>query len=292
MIHIRIVYINGTINTFAGNGTAGYAGDGGPATNSELNFPEGIAISSNGEVYIVDTGDNRIRIVYSNGTINTFAGDGNAGYAGDRGPSTTAELNLPEAITISPTGEIYIADTDNNRIRAVVNSPSSQCSNLGYFQSQSYCICPNSVMNSCISCFGINSGSTDVCSGHGMCIGPNNCQCYSGYIGYECQLSICYGVNQTASNICSGHGMCIGPNNCQCYSGYTGYECQLISCYGINETSPSVCSGHGICIGPNNCNCSSSFYGTECQIKREASFSLKLMINDFLLLLLSIVLIL
>ncbi len=208
----------------------GFLGDEGPATTAAFNSPIVVFASSTGEVYIADTGNNRIRIVYTNGTINTFAGDGTAGYAGDGGPATTAELNFPYGASMSSTGEIYVADTDNYRIRAVVNSPSSQCSDMGYYQSQNYCICPNSVMNSCISCFGINSGSTDMYSGHGICIGLNNCQCYSGYTGYESQLSICYGVNQTAINVCLGNGKYIGSNNCQYYSGCTGYECQLISC--------------------------------------------------------------
>jgi hypothetical protein len=138
---IRIIYSNGIINTFAGNGAPGYSGDGGPATSAQLNQPLSVAISSTDEVYIADWNNNRIRIIYSNGTINTFAGNGTRGYSGDGGPATSAQLNQPSSVAISSTNEVYIADSGNNRIRVVVNSPSSQCSYHGYYQNQTYCIC-------------------------------------------------------------------------------------------------------------------------------------------------------
>jgi len=245
------------IFTFAGNSTGAYSGDGGPATSAELNGPNGVAVFSTGEVYIADSWNNVIRVVFTNGTITTFAGNGTAGYYGNGGPATSAELNFLVGLAVSSTGEVYIADTFNRVIRIVVNSPSSQCSNEGYYQHQSYCICPNGVMNSCSSCYGINSSSSSICSGHGQCVSPNNCSCDNGYSRYECQLNICYGINQTSSNVCSGHGQCVSPNNCSCDSGYTGYNCELNICYGTNQTSSNVCSGHGQCVSPNNCNCDS-----------------------------------
>jgi hypothetical protein len=270
---VRIVYTNGIINTFAGNGfgagslnNGGYSGDGESATTAELNSPIGVSVSSNGDIYIADWGNNRIRIVYTNGTINTFAGNGNAGYYGDGGPATSAELYHPIGLAVSTTGEVYIADTWNSVIRVVVNSSSAECSNQGYYQNLNYCICSNGVMNSCSSCYGINSGYSSICSGHGQCVSPNNCSCDSGYTGYECQLISCYGINQTSPNVCSGHGQCISPNNCSCDSGYTGYNCQLNICYGINQVSSNVCSGRGECVSPNNCSCDSGYTGYECQL--------------------------
>jgi hypothetical protein len=254
------------IYTFAGDGTEGYYGDGGPATSAELYIPNGVTVSSTYQVYIGDSANNRIRVVYTNGTITTFAGTGTAGYSGDGGPATSAELNNPFGVTVSSTGEVYIADTYNSRIRVVVDSSSVECSNQGYYQNQSYCICSNGVMNSCSSCYGINSGSSSICSGHGQCVSPNNCSCNSGYTGYNCQLNICYGINQTSTNVCSGNGQCVSPNNCSCNSGYTGYNCQLNICYGINQTSSNVCSGHGQCVSPNNCSCDSGYTGYECQL--------------------------
>jgi hypothetical protein len=264
------------IYTFAGNGLEGYSGDEGPATSAELYFPTGTAVSLTGEVYIADTGNCVIRVVYTNGTISSFAGNGSPGYSGDGGPATSAELFNPYGVAVFSRNETYICDSWNYRVRAIVNSPSSLCSNIGYYQSQSYCICLNGAINSCSSCYGVNSNSSNICSGRGTCQTPNNCLCNSGYTGYNCELISCYGVNQTASNVCSGQGTCNGPNDCICNSGYTGYECQYSICYGLNQTSSDVCSGHGKCIKFNICSCTSGFTGENCQY---VSIAIKLTIN-------------
>ena len=83
---------NGVITTVAGNGTAGFSGDNGPATSAQLNYPQGVAVDSAGNLYIADTGNNRIRKV-SNGVITTVAGNGTAGFSGDNGPATSAQLH-------------------------------------------------------------------------------------------------------------------------------------------------------------------------------------------------------
>ena len=110
----------GTITTVAGNGTSGFTGDGGSATGASLNFPAGVALDSAGNLYIADQGNNRIRKV-SNGTITTVAGNGNAGFSGDGGPATSASLNSPAGVAVDPTGNLYIADFANYRIRKVSN---------------------------------------------------------------------------------------------------------------------------------------------------------------------------
>ena len=79
----------------AGNGTAGYSGDNGPATSAQLNTPYGVAVDAAGNLYIADTGNHRIRKV-SNGVITTVAGNGTPGYSGDNGPATSAQLNRPD----------------------------------------------------------------------------------------------------------------------------------------------------------------------------------------------------
>ncbi len=108
------------ITTIAGNGTAGYAGDGGAATSAELNRTEGVAIDSAGNVYIADWQNNRVRKVDSaTGIITTIAGNGTAGYAGDGGAATSAELKGPTGVAVDSTGNVYIADQANNRIRKV-----------------------------------------------------------------------------------------------------------------------------------------------------------------------------
>jgi hypothetical protein len=109
----------GVISTYAGNGTQGYGGDGGAATSSELSDPPGVAVDSNGNVYIADSVNNRIRKVTPAGIISTIAGNGSAGYSGDGGAATSAELNAPFGVAVDTSGNIYIVDRENSRIRKV-----------------------------------------------------------------------------------------------------------------------------------------------------------------------------
>jgi uncharacterized protein (TIGR03437 family) len=116
---IRKVASNGTITTVAGNGRIGYSGDGGPATSAQVNWPMGVAVDASGNLYIADSVDCRIRRVSQNGTITTVAGNGTAGYRGDRGPAVSAQLDSPNGVAVGASGDLYIADTDNHRIRKV-----------------------------------------------------------------------------------------------------------------------------------------------------------------------------
>jgi len=110
----------GVITTVAGNGTEGFSGDGGAATGAELNNPDGIAVDSAGDIYIADSGNNRIRVVSASaGTITTVAGNGMIGFSGDGGAATSAELHSPNGVTLDGAGNLYIADSGNNRIRMV-----------------------------------------------------------------------------------------------------------------------------------------------------------------------------
>jgi uncharacterized protein (TIGR03437 family) len=109
---------NGVITTIAGSGTAGFAGDNGPATSANLFLPQGIAVDSAGNLYIADTSNNRIRKV-TGGSITTIAGTGTAGFSADNGPAIGAELNLPPGVAVDASGNVYIADTNNDRIREV-----------------------------------------------------------------------------------------------------------------------------------------------------------------------------
>jgi hypothetical protein len=119
---IRKVNKAGIISTIAGIGIAGYSGDGGPATAAELNMPNGVAVDGFGNVYIADTYNNCIRIINTSGIINTFAGDTTNGFSGDGGQATDAELNKPGGLATDIAGNIYIADTYNNRIRKITPS--------------------------------------------------------------------------------------------------------------------------------------------------------------------------
>ncbi len=117
--HHRVLRVTpgGISTTVAGNGNSGFSGDGGPAVNATLGGPFGVAVGPDSSVYIADSTNHRIRRVDSNGIITTVVGTGSEGFAGDGGPATTAQLNLPSAVTVASDGSLYIADTYNNRIR-------------------------------------------------------------------------------------------------------------------------------------------------------------------------------
>jgi uncharacterized protein (TIGR03437 family) len=119
---IRMVTPGGTISTVAGNGTAGFSGDGGPATAAELNYPIGVVVDSNGNLFIADSYNQRIRMVTPAGTISTVAGNGNIGYSGDGGAATSAALNYPHALAVDSAGKVYFADTDNGTVRELTSN--------------------------------------------------------------------------------------------------------------------------------------------------------------------------
>ena len=102
-----------------GTGTRGFSGDGGPATDAQLNGPFGVALDNEGNLYIVDRDDQRIRKVDSSGTITAVAGTGTRGFSGDGGPATNAQLSGPRDVALDGAGNLYIADRDNHRIRKV-----------------------------------------------------------------------------------------------------------------------------------------------------------------------------
>jgi sugar lactone lactonase YvrE len=116
---IREVHANGIITTAAGTGVTGFAGDGGPAGSAELNTPLSVATDSEGDLYIADASNWRVRKVDANGTITTVAGNGIAGFSGDGGQATSAEISLPRGVAVDPAGNVYIADLSNYRVRKV-----------------------------------------------------------------------------------------------------------------------------------------------------------------------------
>jgi uncharacterized protein (TIGR03437 family) len=113
----KVTATSGIITTIAGNGTAGFSGDGGRAVFAQLSHPKGVAVDSAGNVYIADTLNSRIRVVAPNGTISTVVGTGTLGYSGDGGLATTAQLNFPQGLSFDTAGNLYIADNNNNVIR-------------------------------------------------------------------------------------------------------------------------------------------------------------------------------
>ena len=116
---IRKVDPAGTIITIAGKSMAGFSGDGGIADSAELNYPNNVAVDNKGNVYIGDGGNYRIRKVDATGNITTVAGTGVLGYSGDGGPAASAVLGATNDLFADKSGNIYIADAYNNRIRQI-----------------------------------------------------------------------------------------------------------------------------------------------------------------------------
>lgn len=117
---------NGNGNYFAGTyyggGGSHYGGDGGAAMDASFSRPAALSADSNGNLYIADTGNQRIRKISSSGIVSTVAGNGTAGFSGDGGPATQAQLNSPFGVAVDPSGNVYIADTFNSRVRMVDSS--------------------------------------------------------------------------------------------------------------------------------------------------------------------------
>jgi sugar lactone lactonase YvrE len=119
---VRKVDPGGVIETVVGSGDPAFSGDGGPATSAGVN-PSGVRVDNAGNLFIADSGNNRIRKVDTTGIISTVAGDGVAGFSGDGSSPTSASLHFPSGLAVDSAGNIFIADTVNNRIRKVFTPP-------------------------------------------------------------------------------------------------------------------------------------------------------------------------
>ena len=128
-----------------------------------------------------------------------------------------------------------------------------------------FCVLPEAILS--YSCFGIDSASTTVCNGNGICVDKDVCNCKTFYTGIQCETPICYNFPSNDPFVCSIHGQCASPNNCICDPLYGGSKCDIPKCFGVLANSPSVCNGQGECIGPDLCVCTGGlFRGVRCQI--------------------------
>jgi uncharacterized protein (TIGR03437 family) len=116
---VRRISADGIISTVAGDGTPGFSGDGGPATEARLLLPAGIAVDTSGNLYIADLTASEVRKVSTDGTISTIAGNGTPGFSGDGALAVGALLNYPMGLALDAAGNLYIADSGNNRIRRI-----------------------------------------------------------------------------------------------------------------------------------------------------------------------------
>jgi sugar lactone lactonase YvrE len=124
---VRMISADGTISTVAGTGEPGYAGDGGLASQAVLNSPQGLAVDAEGNVYVTDSFNDRIRKIDLGGVVTTIAGDGVPSYSGDGQPATQAGLSpatgplngAGEALALDREGDLFVADAGNNSVREV-----------------------------------------------------------------------------------------------------------------------------------------------------------------------------
>ena len=120
---IRKVASDGAITTVAGNGAYGYSGDGDAATSAALSYPKTVLVDAAGNLYIVDSFNSRIRLVTADGTITTVAGTGWFGDGGDGGPANDAQFRFPSGLALDAAGNLYVADTQNSRVRRLTPVP-------------------------------------------------------------------------------------------------------------------------------------------------------------------------
>jgi hypothetical protein len=116
------------ISTVAGNGTMGFSGDGNPATSAQLKGPGGLTVDPEGNLFIADSFNDRIRKVTPNGIISTIAGNGSSGFSGDGGAAASAQLNAPSDVAADAAGNLFISDDYNNRVRKVAGEPPGKAS--------------------------------------------------------------------------------------------------------------------------------------------------------------------
>jgi DNA-binding beta-propeller fold protein YncE len=116
---VRRIDVHGTITTVAGTGAAGFSGDGGPATKAAVDDPAGLAVGANGSLFLADSNNHRVRRVDTKGVITTVAGTGDVGDSGDGGLAMQAQMKDPEALLLTPAGDLLVPDPEADCIRRI-----------------------------------------------------------------------------------------------------------------------------------------------------------------------------
>ncbi|EFC35194.1 predicted protein, partial [Naegleria gruberi] len=236
---VRKIDVSGVITTIAGTGAGPFNGDNILATAANLNHPTDVAFLSNGEMLIADTDNNRVRMVLTNGTIVSIAGNGTASFSDGR-IATSRGLSLPTGILVVSDVEIYIADAKNGRIRLLSTKQTV--------------------------CYDVDASENSACNGNGLCFDTDTCVCQQGWSGANCNITSCSGVSSNDNSVCSGHGSCVNTETCVCKQGWYSANCNVTSCFGVASNDSSVCGGHGSCLSLDQCSCTGLWTGSNCNV--------------------------
>ncbi|KAG2373593.1 hypothetical protein C9374_012056 [Naegleria lovaniensis] len=208
---IRKIFSNGTIVSIAGmNSLVGTSNgnitteDGVDARSIQLNQPTSLFLSPKGSLYFSDSRNYKIRRITPNGLIWTIAGNGTAGYQAASSLATETPLNAPQGLVISRhTGELFIADTYNHRIRVM----RPYCLNHWHWDAE---------LEECLPC-------------------PK------GYTGIQCQVPICFGFRNDSNLSCNRNGICMAPDTCKCLNQWSGLDCSILNCASVSFDDPTKC---------------------------------------------------
>ena len=270
---IEFVGMSGTVSVISG--IAKSSGN----DTLRLNSPVDVAVNSQKEVFILDSGNNRIRKLtpycnstyFYNVTLNECIPvcfgvvQGQADVCSGRGSCFT-----PDNCTCFNNTLWGGENCQFPMCKNILASNSSVCSGRGACIGTNNCTCQNSWGGQYCDipkCANILANGNGVCSGRGSCIDANVCNCTNPqqYGGPNCEFPKCSNILANNNQVCNSNGQCIAPNNCSCEDGYSGRDCEQYSCYGVLKNSTLVCSGKGVCSSLNNCTCQTGFYGTNCQ---------------------------
>ena len=195
-------------------------------------------------------------------------------------------MNSPKGIAFSASGELIIADSDNCRIRKVLQDGTITTlvgTDACTFNGDGW-VSNGLALNYPSNVYVAPSGDLYIADASSNRVRRvrtiGNVVCPSNYYGESCSITTCSGTFNNDSRVCSSHGSCLSYNNCSCSSGYDGVNCEWPVCFGILSSNATVCSGHGNCTTVNTCTCNSGYSGNLCQNVIVPVASLKRNVTD------------